>query len=330
MSSGKIHERSINVIKQLSVKDARKLKGAVKPVLMIIFMAAFTYILLYPVIYMLSNALKTSVDYIDPTVQWVPKGFTLQNFKDAFVAMNYGESLLNTFVFEIISALLSVFFCAIYAYGLSRFNFKFKKVLIFVLIVIIMVPDVMVLIPRVENFRRLDFLGILGLFNKLTGIDLRPNILGTALPFYLPSIFGVGLKGGIFIYIYMQFFKSLPGELEEAAWIDGAGPLRTYLQIIIPSSTTVFMTVLVFSLVWHWNDFYLALLYTNNNQTMAVILNDIRQHIFLAFGEANGASPLIFGVPPAACLLYIAPIILIYMFLQRYFVESIDRVGIVG
>lgn len=312
------------------IKGVNKAKSVVIPVITVVFMAAFTYILLYPVLYMLSNALKTSVDYIDPTVQWVPKGFTLENFKNAFIAMDYGKSLLNTFVFEIVSALLSVFFCAIYAYGLSRFNFKFKGLLIFVLIVIIMVPNVMLLIPRVENFRRLDFLGILGLVNKLTGVDLRPDILGTALPFYLPSIFGVGLKGGIFIYIYMQFFKGLPGELEEAAWIDGAGPLRTYFKIIIPSSTTVFVTVAVFALVWHWNDFYLALMYGNENNTMAVILNDIRQYIFLSFGEANGASPLIFGAPPAACLLYIAPIILIYMFLQRYFVESIDRVGIVG
>ncbi len=314
----------------LKDKNKSRFKSVAFSVVMIIFVVAFSYILLYPVFYMLSNALKTSLDYIDPTVQWVPKGFTLENFKNALKAMNYGKAFFNTVIYEVVSALLSVFFCAIYAYGLSRFKFKFKSLLIVVLILIIMVPDVMLLIPRVENFRRLDFLGILGLINKLTGVDLRPNILGTVLPFYLPSVFGVGLKGGIFIYIYMQFFKSLPGELEEAAWIDGAGPLRTYFRIIIPSSTTVFITVLVFALVWHWNDFYLALLYTDDNNTLAVILNDIKQHVFLTFGEANGASPLIFGVPPAACLLYIAPIIIIYMFLQKYFVESIDRVGIVG
>lgn len=318
------------MFKFLKNENTNRLKSLGFTLVMIIFVVAFTYILLYPVFYMLSNALKTSLDYIDPTVQWVPKNFTLENFKNAFKAMNYGNSFLNTVIYEVVSALLSVFFCAIYAYGLSRFNFRFKKLLIAVLFLIIMVPDVMLLIPRVENFRHLDFLGILGLINKLTGVDVRPNILGTVLPFYLPSIFGVGLKGGIFIYIYMQFFKGLPSELEEAAWIDGAGPLRTYFRIIIPSSTTVFVTVLVFSLVWHWNDFYLALLYTDDNNTLAVILNDIKQHVFLTFGEANGASPLIFGVPPAACLLYIAPIIIIYMFLQKYFVESIDRVGIVG
>lgn len=307
-----------------------KFKKIIKPIVMIVFMLSFTYILLYPIFYMLSNALKTSADYINPTVQWVPQNFTFENFKTAFIAMNYWNSLKNTIVMEIVSAFLSVFFCSVYAYGLSRFKFRFRNVLIFVLILIIMVPDVMVIIPRVENFRRLDFLGILGFINRWTGKDLRPNILNTLLPFYLPSIFGVGLKSGIYIYIYMQFFKGLPGELEEAAWIDGAGPLRTFLQIIVPSSTTVFMTVLVFSLVWHWNDYYLAMLYTSDTLPMAVVLMDIRQHIFISFGEANGASPLIFGAPPAACLLYIAPIILIYMFLQKFFVESIDRVGIVG
>ncbi len=314
----------------MRVKLLNNLKRFISPIFMIVFMAAFTYILFYPVLYMLSNALRTTVDYIDPTVQWVPKNFTLQNFKDAIVAMNFGESFLNTVTLEMVSALLSVFFCAIYAYGLSRFNFRFKKLLIFVLILIIMLPDVMLVIPRVENFQHLDFLGVLGLFDKLTGIDLRPNIMGTPLTFYLPSIFGVGLKGGMFIFIYMQFFKGLPAELEEAAWIDGAGPLRTYFQIIIPSSTTPIVTVLVFSLVWHWNDYFLALMYTTENLPLAVVMRDIQQYIFLSFGEANGASALIFGVPPAACLLFIAPIVGIYMFLQKYFVESIDRVGIVG
>lgn len=314
----------------LKKRNMNRFKSISSSIMIIIFMVAFTYILLYPVFFMLSNALKISLDYIDPTVQWVPKSPTVKNFFDAFKAMDYGASLMNSVVFEVVSALFSVFFCAIYAYGLSRFNFRFKKLLLVMLIIIIMVPDVMLLIPRIENFRRLDFFGILGFINKHTGVDLRPNILGTALPFYLPSIFGVGLKGGMFIYMYMQFFKGLPGELEEAAWIDGAGPLRTYFSIIIPSSTTIFVTVLVFSLVWHWNDFYLALLYTNDNNTLAVVLNDIKQHVYLKLGVATGASPLIFGVPPAACLLHIAPIIAIYMFLQKYFVESIDRVGIVG
>lgn len=186
------------------------------------------------------------------------------------------------------------------------------------------------MLPRIVNFRQLDFLGILGWISEVTGTELRPNILGTPLTFYLPSIFGVGLKSGIFIFIYMQFFSGLPKELEEAAYIDGAGPLKTFLVIIIPSAGVAFLTVFIFSIIWHWNDFYLALMYTMDEKTLAVMVHNIADQVFLTFGEANGASSLIFGVPPAACLLFIIPPLVIYMVMQRKFMQSIDSVGIVG
>lgn len=299
-------------------------------ILRFVFLIAFAYILLYPVFYMLSNALRTTQDYIDPSVVWIAKTVTWQNFVDAFQALHYTESLKNTLVLEITSAVIEVFVCSVYAYGLSRFKFRAQKLLIFVLVLTILLPDVMLMLPRMVNFRQLDFLGILGWIGRLSGTELRPNILGTPLTFYLPSIFGVGLKSGIFIFIYMQFFSGLPRELEEAAYIDGAGPLRTFLSIIIPSAGVAFLTVFIFSVIWHWNDYYLALMYTMDNKTLAVMVHSIQDQVFLTFGEANGASPLIFGVPPAACLLFILPPIVIYMVLQKRFMRSIESVGIVG
>ena len=156
------------------------------------------------------------------------------------------------------------------------------------------------------------------------------NILGTPLTFYLPSLFGVGLRSGVLIYIYIQFFKGLPGELEEAAWIDGAGLFKTFFSIAVPSSSVVFTTVTIFALVWHWNDYYLAMMYNLDNKTLAVVVHSIKDQVFLTFGEANGASSLIFGVPPAACLLFIIPPVAVYIILQRKFMQSIDSVGIVG
>ena len=166
---------------------------------------------------MLNNALGTTADYIDPSVVEVPKNITMKNFSDAFKAMDYVKSLTNTLIYEMVSALIEVFVCAVYAYGLSRFKFRFQKALVFVLVLTILLPDVMLMLPRMINFKQLDFLGILGLVNRLTGKDLKLNILGTPFTFYLPSLFGVGLKSGIFIFIYMQFFGGLPRELEEAA-----------------------------------------------------------------------------------------------------------------
>lgn len=200
------------------------------------------------------------------------------------------------------------------------------------LIVTILVPDVMLIIPRLLNFRYMDFLGILGLIKRLTGLELRPDITDTVLPFYLPSLFGVGLKSGIFIFIYMQFFKGLPAELEEAASIDGATSLRTFLCIILPSSGVVFLTVFIFSFIWHWNDTLLATMYTTHNHTLATILSNIGSYITFATvqGKIVNDQNLLYGAPLAACIIFIAIPLALYLILQRKFIQSIDRVGIVG
>lgn len=136
--------------------------------------------------------------------------------------MKLTNAIKSTIIYKIISALIEVAACVFTAYGFARFKFKGKGLMLGILFLTILVPDMMVLIPRMANYSKMDILGILGLFNKLTGIDLRPNILGSAAAFYLPSIFSMGLRSGIIIFIYIQFFSSFPKELEEAAWIDGA------------------------------------------------------------------------------------------------------------
>lgn len=297
-----------------------------------VFLIAFSVILLYPVLFMISNALKTRADVINPAVEWIPRQPSLYSFQVAFHAMEYFKSLWNTFRFELISGAIEVFTCAVYAYGLARFKFRMKPLLMFFLILVIFIPDIIMVIPRIINFRYMDVMGILGFIKNLTGVDLRPNLTDTVLTFYLPSIFGVGLKGGIFMFIYMQFFKSLPQELEEAAWIDGAGPFTTFMRIILPSSGVVLLTVSIFSLIWHWNDWLLAMMYTNENRTLAVQVYDI-DNVILRWARAGSITldqSLDQGAPLAACLLFIVPPIALYLFLQKYFIQSIDRVGIVG
>lgn len=297
-----------------------------------IFLISFSFILLYPVFFMLSNAFKTRADVINPAVVWISKNPSVYSFEIAFKAMEYPKAFLNTLLFQIVAAVISVISCAVYAYGLSRFEFKLKPLVMFMVILIIFVPDIIMVIPRITNFRYMDFLGILGLLKKITGVDLRPNLVDTPLTFWLPSMFGVGLKGGLFIFIYMQFFKGLPKELEEAAWVDGAGPIRTFIKIIIPSSGVVILTVFIFSVIWHWNDWLLPLMYTNSNRPLSVLLYDI-ENVVDRWANAQAiklAVELKNGIPTAACLLYILPPTVMYMFLQKKFIQSIDRVGIVG
>jgi multiple sugar transport system permease protein len=313
-------------------KFVKKTNKWVVSVARAIFLIAFSFVLVYPVFFMISNAVKTETDYINPAVKWLSRFPTTYSFKIAFKAMLYPVSFLNTVTFQLISGVIEVLSCAVYAYGLARFKFKVKPVLMFFLILIIFIPDVIMIIPRIINFRYMDVLGILGLIKRLTGLDLRPNLTDTVFTFYLPSLFGVGLRGGLFIFIYMQFFKGLPYELEEAAWIDGAGPFTTFVRVIIPSSGVVILTVFIFSFIWHWNDWLLPMMYTNNNKTLSVMIYDISQAI-VRWQQATGTKldpELSFGIPLAACLIFIAPPMILYLFLQKQFIQSIDRVGIVG
>ena len=309
-----------------------KTKGVGVSVLRMLFLLAFEFVLLYPVIFMISNSFKVTSDTLNPAVKWFSLSPTTYGYKVAWMAFDYWNGLKITFLFGIVSGLIEVVTCAVYAYGLSRFELRFKKIWMFLLIVTILIPDVMLIIPRILNFRYMDVFGILGLFYKLTGVDLRVNITDTVWTFYLPSLFGVGLKGGLFIYIYMQFFKGRPKELEEAAWIDGAGPVQTFIRIIIPSSGVVILTVFIFSFIWHWNDWLLATMYTENNHTLAFTLRNISGYIGQLWSsmKISADSSAYYGAPLAACLMFIAPPTLLYVILQRHFIESVDRVGIVG
>ena len=288
---------------------------------------AIGYIVIYPIIYMISSSVKTPAAFADPSIIYIPKEVTFEYFGFAIDVLDYGDSLISTLKYEIISAIIEILICSFIAYGLARFDFKGKKFFNFVLILTILVPAQMIIVPMMTNYSQLDVLGIFGLLGELTGIDIRPNILDTAWTFYLPSIFGVGLRSGILIYIYVQFFRGLPKELEEAAWIDGAGLFRTFFTIAVPSSSVVYTTVTLFALIWHWNDYYLAIMYLSDNFPLAVKIYDIDNLLTIAnvWGGARAIS-----AKAAACLLFISTMIILYLFLQRMFVQSIDRVGITG
>lgn len=288
---------------------------------------AIGYIVIYPVIYMISSSVKTTAAFADPSVIYIPKHITFEYYSLALEAIDYKDSIISTVKYEIVSAVIEILICSFIAYGLARFDFKGKKFFNFVLLLTILVPVQMIIVPIMTNYSQLDVIGILGLLNRFTGIDLRPNILGTVWTFYLPSIFGVGLRSGILIYIYIQFFSGLPKELEEAAWIDGAGLFRTFFSIAVPSSSVVYTTVTLFALIWHWNDYYLAVMYLSDKFPLAVRIYDI-DNLITAVNIWGGGSAV--AIKSAACFMFIAPMLVIYLFMQRKFVQSIDRVGITG
>ena len=272
---------------------------------------------------MITYAFRPSSEISDPSVIWISKSLTLQHFKDAFETMDYAHTFLLTVSIQVASGLVEVLTCSFAAYAFARFKYFGKNLFFALAMLTIVVPTQMLAVPMYLNYARFDIFGLFGLIDKITGVYLKPNLLDTGLVFYLPAIFGAGYKSGLFIFIYRQFFKNLPKELEEAAAIDGAGSLMTFFKIVIPSSGVVFLTVTIFSVVWHWNEYSYSILLFDNNYPLAAKLSMLKTSA--AFGIISDR-----GFLMAGCLLFIVPVLLMYILLQKKFVKSIDRVGIVG
>lgn len=307
-------------------KAAQKAGGIAYSVARIILLLSIGYIVIYPLLSMISYSLISLSDVYDPSVVWVPKSLAFSNYAVAVEALDYLKSLWNTVFKCVFSAFIEVASCSLVAYGLARFKFRENNFLFAIVLLTAIVPAQVYIIPSYLNFRFFDLGGLLGLVNTVFGTDINLNLINTPFVFYLPALFGVGIRSGLFIFIYRQFFLGLPKELEEASWIDGAGPFKTFLKVVIPSSGVVFLTVTIFAVIWYWNDYYQSIMYFGKDYPLAVALNSIVSRV----GTLGYAYEKAVGPTMAACLLFIGPVLIMYAILQKQFIASIDRVGIVG
>lgn len=308
---------------ELEIKKYKRKKfvsDAVWPIVRFIIVFGLCFVILYPIIYMISTALSPQAEMNDPSRIWIPKQVIFTNITDAWKAMDYGTTFGFTLLVNGVSSLLQVISCAITGYGFARFKFKGQNLLFAIVILMIIVPPQILSLQQKTQFQ--DFpLG---------------SLLNTPFVMYLPAIFANGLRAGLFILIFRQFFKGLPKELEDAAYLDGCGPLKTFVVVMVPNAVSSFITVFLFSIVWYWNDtFMLPMFYSSSgssNKTIAMKISDVGDIMIThLFGKADGATKAEVMVwLEAACLLAIIPILLIYIFLQKYFTEGIERSGLVG
>lgn len=285
-----------------------------------IFLIAIGYIALFPLFVMVSTSFMTMADVLDQSVVYIPKTITFEHYIEALDKLNYFKALKSTALIPVLAGLIEVVTCAVTAYGFSRFDFKEKNILFGLVIVTIAVPATLLMIPQYCAFYNFDPIKLLAMFNKIFGTNLNINLINTGFTMWLPSLFSVGLRSGVFIFIYRQFFKGLPKEFEEAAYVDGANALVAFIKVIIPSSKVAITTVLVFSLVWHWNEYY----------TTGVFLLEDNRPLSVMLGEISNSTTLSSGTRMAAALIFVLPMLVIYLILQKQFIKSIDKVGIVG
>jgi multiple sugar transport system permease protein len=296
-----------------------------------VIIAGICFLILYPTLVKLSVSFMPDIDIYDVTVRYVPRNPTLENYKTVIKSMRYPSAFWNTLKLATLTSVMQLISCTLIGYGFARFKFRGRNILFALVILTMIVPPQTLMVPLFMHFRFFDIFGIISAVTGGRGI----NLLESYWPFILMSLTGMGLKNGLYIYIMRQFFRNMPKELEEAAYVDGAGMLRTFVQIMLPSAVPAMVTVFLFSFVWQWTDTFYSNLFLMNTpvlaKTAANVSNQIAKDMVQVVGTEIYLAPAISSMySNTASLLVILPLIVLYLFAQKRFVESIERSGIVG
>ena len=299
-------------------RGSKEKQGFLKVFCIYALLICIGFIYLNPILQMLSKSFMNLDDLLDSSINWIPSKFILSNYAQAAKSMDFWASLGKSIILAGVPTLCNLISCAIIGYGLARFEFPFKKVVLAVIVFTFILPSQVTMIPTYALYSQI-------------------GILGTILPFVVPPLLGMGINAPIFILIFWQFFRQVPKVLIEAAQIDGAGYFKSFFRISLPSATPAFITVGLFSFVWYWNESYLTEMYvsgvmTKSGWTSLVIQLDnfASNYNSYATTAASGATSINEAINMSGTMLSILPLLLMYFVLQRYFVESIDKTGITG
>ena len=289
----------------------------------------FAYTILYPLIMMISRAFMAAEDLYDNSVVWIPKTFTLDTVRAMIKVLDYPEGLWNSIWISLLVTALQLISCMMAGYGFARFRFPGRSLLFGGVIFSSLVPPQLVVLPEYLNFKAFDIFGIITL---ITGEPL--NMLKTSLPIFLLAATANGIKCGLYIYIFRQTFINMPIETEEAATVDGAGTVRIFTTIMAPGALNAAITVALFSFVWQWNDLFFSGIYLKE-KTLSLSYGGIDLETAVSinpnFADYNFYNSTIQAAfKGTAVLLILLPLLILFLVMQRYFVDSVENSGIVG
>ncbi|MCI5880747.1 MAG: carbohydrate ABC transporter permease [Clostridium sp.] len=281
------------------------------------------YVILSPVIGIIVNSISSNKDAYNPMVFVLPQFPTLERYALAIERLNYFPTMFRDLLYTLTLTALQLLVCSMVGYGFARFDFPLKKLLFGCVVVMIVIPAHTIMLPLYMTFKSLDPFGI------VSAIKGTPGIMGTVVPMYIMTLLGCGVRSGLYIYIFNQFFRGLPKEIEEAALVDGCGVWYTYFRIMLINAMPAVITVAVFSIVWQFNDtFYAKLFLISEDVVISKKISSLQAVI------ANVDKILDTTIQElyldAGIVLIILPILIIYLVLQKYFIEGVERSGIVG
>ncbi|HIW72763.1 MAG TPA: carbohydrate ABC transporter permease [Firmicutes bacterium] len=300
-------------VRRFFLGNAEK-SGFVSKLATYVILTGLGFVFVYPILYMLSTSFMDSKDLVDSTVTWVPHQLSLENFIKAGKTLEFWDGLKDSLIMTVLPSVFQTAVLALSGYALGRFPVPFKKVWIALAVFIFLIPEQVTMIPRYL------------LFNSY-------GLVGTIWPTYLIAVLGQGIKSSVFLLVYWQFFSSYPKSLDEAAQIDGAGRIRVFLRIALPMAVPAIVVCFLFSFIWTWNNTTQVAQYSMGAATTLPMhleqfvdkFNKLYSSAQLSTGGAlNEAIRL------AGTLLTILPLVVLYLILQKQFVESIERTGITG
>ncbi|MBR5115609.1 MAG: carbohydrate ABC transporter permease [Lachnospiraceae bacterium] len=295
-----------------------------------ILLFGMCFMILQPILEKISVSFMTLDDIYNPVVISIPTKFITENYEIAFGGTRYTQGFVNTLIISISIAIVQVAMCTLVGYGFARFEFPFKKFWFACVMVVILVPPQTISTSLFLHFR---FFDVLGLAKLITGETI--NLRNSTLPYFLMSLGCTGLKNGLYIFLIRQFFRNVPGDLEEAAYVDGLGTFKTFIRIMPPEAKPIITSCFLFAFVWQWTDVFYTRMFLGGKVYLSTSLSGFADGIGSYIGNSSGAGQPV-RLPPAqvnillstAILLVIAPLIILYLFAQRAFVESISSTGI--
>lgn len=294
-----------------------------------ILLFGLCFLILQPLLNKISVSFMEERDLYDPTIVSIPQHFTTNNYRLATGIMEYGTALKNSFIVSLTIAVLQVAMCTLVGYGFARFKFPLRNFWFACVILIIIIPPQTIRTSLFLNFR---FFDVFGLIKLITGTTI--NMRKTVAPYYMMSATCMGLKNGLYIYMIRQFFRNIPKELEEAAYVDGCGTLKTFFRIMLPDAKPIITSCFLFAFVWQWTDGFYSDMFLGSTRLVSISLSKMVDQIgaFIAkdLGASNMAVSAAFSnaVLSAGTMMIIVPLIILYLFAQKGFVESLSMSGI--
>ncbi len=285
------------------------------------------FLIVQPLLNKISLSFMEEKDLYDSTIVNIPRNFSVAGYKLTATLMHYWKALGTTTGISLLVSVLQVAAATLVGYGFARYKFPFKNFWFFMVLLVIIVPPQTIMSSLYLNF---TYFNPLGLAKLISG---KPwNLINTMFPYLMLCIGCMGLKSGLYIYLIRQFFRNVPKDIEEAAYVDGCGKFKTFYRIMLPDAKPIITSCFLFAFVWQWTDKFYSQMFLRKYTLLSIELNGLSSTLD-AFIKSTGVAEKATqayssAIVATGTLMTIIPLLIIYVFAQKGFVESLSQSGI--